>query len=74
MITLERDNKTLPLNGERAQYPFTTMKIGDSLLVSEFRKAESARVSAIQFVKRRGLNWKFSIQKGREGWRIYRIR
>ncbi len=74
MITLEQANDTIPLFAERPQYPFQSMNIGDSLFLSEFRKAESARVSAIQFVKRRQLDWKFSIQKSREGWRIYRIR
>jgi len=74
MITLEQANDAIPLLGERVQYPFQQMDIGDSLFVSEFRRAESARVAAIQFVKRRGLDWKFSIQKSREGWRIYRIR
>jgi len=74
MFTLEKASDTTLLLRERTMYPFANMGIGDSLIMNEFRKAESARVAAIQFVKRRGLDWKFSMQKSREGWRIQRIR
>jgi hypothetical protein len=74
MFTLERAGAQPPLLRERVLYPFETMTVGDCLFISEFRKAESARVAAIQFVKRRGLDWKFSMQKSRDGWRIQRIR
>lgn len=74
MFTLEKASDATLLFRERTMYPFATMGIGDSLIMNEFKKAESARVAAIQFVKRRGLDWKFSMQKSREGWRIQRIR
>jgi hypothetical protein len=54
-------------------YPFREMFVGDSILIQDFRRAESARVAAIQFAKRRGGEWKFSLRKTREGWRIFRI-
>ena len=74
MYVFERAVEGAPTFRERTQYPFEAMEIGDSLFLQEFRKAESARISAIQFVKRRGLDWKFSMQKTREGWRIFRIK
>ena len=55
------------------RYPFLQMEVGDSLLIDEFRVAQSARVSAINFIKRHELAWKFGIRKTGEGWRIYRF-
>ena len=60
---------SLPKN----RYPFLQMEVGDSLLIDEFRVAQSARVSAINFIKRHELAWKFGIRKTGEGWRIYRF-
>jgi hypothetical protein len=39
------------------------MGIGDNLFINDFKKAESARVAAIQFVRRNHLCWKFSLRK-----------
>jgi len=58
---------------ERVHYPFNDMFVGDSILINDFKRAESARVAAIQFAKRRGGACKFSLRKSREGWRIFRI-
>ena len=58
---------------ERVSYPFRDMFVGDSILINDFKRAESARVAAIQFAKRRGGACKFSLRKTREGWRIFRI-
>jgi hypothetical protein len=57
----------------RSRYPFSDMVVGDSILITEAQKAESARVAAIQFSKRHGLTWKFGLRKSREGWRVIRI-
>ena len=57
----------------RIRYPFGSMNIGDSIRLDDFRRAESARVSAIQFAKRQGLNWKFSLRKDRFGWTLRRV-
>ena len=73
MFTLDR-TPLAEVAAERLQYPFSAMEIGDSLLILDFRKAESARVSAIQYIKRHQLDWKFSMKKCRDGWRIFRIR
>ena len=54
-------------------YPYEDMDVGDSILITEAQKAESARVAAIQFSKRHGLTWKFGLRKSREGWRVIRI-
>lgn len=58
---------------ERMSYPFAAMVVGDSILIEDFRRAESARVAAIQFSRRRNGACKFSLRKTREGWRIYRV-
>ena len=57
----------------RVRYPFAQMSVGDCIHFDEFRKAESARVAAIQFVRRRALDWRFSMRKSCDGWRIIRI-
>lgn len=57
---------------ERVRYAFHEMAVGDSIYISDMKKAESARVSAIQFAKRNQLKWKFSIRKMDGGWRIFR--
>jgi hypothetical protein len=49
------------------------MEVGDSILIDEFRVAQSARVSAINFIKRHDLAWKFGIRKMGNGWRIFRF-
>lgn len=48
------------------------MGVGDNLFIDDFKKAQSARVAAIQFVKRNHLGWKFSLRKMDGGWRIFR--
>ncbi len=58
---------------ERVSYPFDEMFVGDSILINDFKKAESARISALQYAKRRGGIYKFSLRKTREGWRIFRV-
>lgn len=55
------------------RYPFNQMGVGDSILIDDFRVAQSARVSAINFIKRHDLGWKFGIRKMDNGWRIFRI-
>jgi hypothetical protein len=55
------------------RYPFDQMGVGDSILIDDFRLAQSARVSAINFIKRHDLEWKFGIRKMNNGWRIFRI-
>jgi hypothetical protein len=58
---------------ERVRYRFESLAVGDSMFLGDFRKAESARVAAIQFARRRNLGWKFSLRKMDGGWRVFRI-
>ena len=58
---------------ERPRYPFKEMDIGDSFFLDDFRLAESARISAFNYVKRHDLPWRFSLRKIDNGWRIFRI-
>ena len=55
------------------RYPFNRMGVGDSFFIDDFRIAQSARVSAINYSKRHALAWKFSIRKMENGWRIFRV-
>ena len=58
---------------ERMSYPFVQMEVGDSFLLTEYKKAESARIAALLFARRKSLEWKFSMRKVNEGWRVIRI-
>jgi len=54
-------------------YPFSQMTVGDSFLIDDFKKAESARVSAAYFSKCSKKGFKFSLKKMNDGWRLFRI-
>jgi len=58
---------------ERSRYSFDNMGVGDCMFFEEFKRAESARIAAIQFSKRNRPEWKFSIRKMSDGWRVFRI-
>jgi len=58
---------------KRMSYPFVQMEVGDSFLLTEYKKAESARVAALLFARRKSLEWKFSMRKVNDGWRVIRI-
>jgi len=78
MYTLDHSSQTLEGSAfpvrVRVRYPFDQMWIGDCLHFDDFRQAESARVAAIQFVKRRAIDWRFSMRKSCDGWRVIRVR
>jgi len=58
----------------RVEYPFARLlHTGDYLFIDDYRKAESARVAGIQFVRRHQLSWKIGIRKVNGGWQILRI-
>jgi hypothetical protein len=58
---------------QRNSYQIESMGVGDCIFTNDYRTAQSARVAAAQLVKRRQLDWKFSIRKMRDGWRIFRV-
>jgi hypothetical protein len=57
----------------RTRFPFDSMNIGDHFYIDDYQKAQSARVAAIQFVRRYSLDWKFSVRKMDSGWRLFRV-
>lgn len=63
------ENFSLP---KRNKYPIEAMQVGDFIHIEDYKTAQSARVSATQFARRRQLEWRFSIRKMRDGWRIFR--
>lgn len=81
---IEHKNRVFSMNFEiqasglesmphRNSYQIESMGVGDCIFTNDYRTAQSARVAAFQFVKRRELSWKFSIRKMRDGWRIFRV-
>lgn len=57
----------------KSVYPFATLAaVGDSLFIDDYKRAESARVAGIQFVRRHQLAWKIGIRKVNGGWQILR--
>lgn len=58
----------------RLSYSFNAMSVGQALHLDDFKKSQSARVAAIQYVKRNRLDWKFGIRKTPSGWLILRLR
>jgi hypothetical protein len=71
---IQIDKATNLLSAEkRMSYPFVQMEVGDSFLLTEYKKAESARVAALLFARRKSLEWKFSMRKVNDGWRVIRI-
>jgi len=63
----------VPMPGTRMKYPFRDMELGDSILFTSQRQSNSARVSALRFVKVHQPTWGFQVRKVPEGWRLWRI-
>ena len=59
----------------RFQYPFADMLPGDSIRFASIKQANSARVSALRFVKTHEPAWQFALRKvPDEGcWRLWRV-
>lgn len=72
MIAIDKVG-TVPPVKDRASYPFNQMDVGDSFLLTEYKKAESARIADLLFARRKSLEWKFSMRKVSEGWRVFRV-
>jgi len=72
MIAIDKVG-TVPPVKDRASNPFNQMDVGDSFLLTEYKKAESARIAALLFARRKSLEWKFSMRKVSEGWRVFRV-
>jgi hypothetical protein len=61
----------MPLS--RTKYPFREMLPGDSILFTKFKQANSARVSALRFVRSHASDWHFQLRRVENGWRLWRI-
>lgn len=73
MLTLTKSEEFVSYP-DRIRYGFDAMSVGDNLHILDHKKAESARISAIQFSKRKQLGWRFSMRKMDDGWRLFRIK
>ena len=51
----------------------STLEVGDSIFLSDYKRAQSLRVLSYYLVKSRKLPWKFTMRKMDQGWRIIRI-
>jgi hypothetical protein len=69
MIQIDKASEVSQVQ-KRLAYPFVEMEVGDSFLITEYKKAESARVAALLFARRKSLEWKFSLRKVNDGWRV----
>lgn len=74
MLMIHKSPQGVEYPPARVRYAFNDMTVGDSLYLSDPRKAESARISAIQFARRNQLEWRFSMRKMDGGWRLFRIK
>jgi hypothetical protein len=52
MIQIDKDHSKDKLE-QRLSYPFVKMEVGDSFLLTEYKKAESARIAALLFARRK---------------------
>lgn len=57
----------------RTKYPFEDMQVGDSILFGKENQANSARVSALRFVRTHAPKWQFQLRKVDNGWRLWRV-
>ena len=51
----------------------SSLEVGDSVYLSDFKKAQSMRTLSYYLVKSRQLPWKFTFRKMDQGWRVIRI-
>lgn len=49
------------------------LQVGDSVFLSDFKKAQSMRALTYYLVKSRKLPWKFTFRKMDQGWRVIRV-
>lgn len=64
--------KNVPRPPRAGQYPFADMEVGDSFLVSDKARGESARVAARNFRLRNAPDWIFASRREGTGLRIWR--
>jgi len=59
----------------RTVYPFADMLPGDSIRFATAKQANSARVSALRFVKTHEPDWQFALRKVNDEacWRLWRV-
>jgi len=51
-----------------------TLEVGDSVFISDLKKAQSMRALTYYLIKSRNLSWKFTFRKMDRGWRVIRIK
>lgn len=57
----------------RTKYPFGDMLVGDSIRFAKENQANSARVSALRYVRTHAPGWQFQLRKVEDGWRLWRV-
>jgi hypothetical protein len=51
----------------------SSLTVGESIYLSDFKKAQSLRALSYYLVKSRNLPWKFTFRKMDQGWRVIRV-
>lgn len=62
----------IELPSDRMKYPFRDMGVGDSILFKDRAQSNSARVSALRFVRTHQTFWRFKLRRVPDGWRLWR--
>lgn len=75
IIKIDKD-VPIPPDNKNKRFPFDKMEVGDSFLYSESNNESAVRNACMLwkgYVKRAGLDWKFTVRKMDEGVRIWRV-
>lgn len=57
----------------RGKYPFSKMRVNDSLFFYSEKLAKNAYNASSAYLRKSGEPWKFSCRKAQGGWRLWRI-
>ena len=50
------------------------LEVGESVYLTDMRRAQSLRSLSYYLLRSRGLDWKFTFRKMDRGWRLIRVR
>jgi len=71
MVYQIEQNVEIPAS--RTRYPFSDMDPGDSIFFPTEKQAVSARVAAVRFAAKYKEEWKFTLRRVDDGWRLWRL-
>ncbi len=66
-------DQNVEIPASRTRYPFPDMEPGDSIFFPTERQAISARVAAVRYAAKYKSDWKFTLRRVDDGWRLWRL-